>query len=80
MQKRIITAYSLSAILPIIAIVILCMRVFAPASRYVAMGIYAAGWIALVLAIRNHRRSHVMQTVDAFRVSWRRPKWDIAQH
>ncbi len=60
MQKRIITAYSLSAILPVLAIVILCMRVFAPASRYVAMGIYAAGWIALILAIRNHRRSQVM--------------------
>ena len=60
MKKRIITAYSLSAVLPLVAIVILCMRMFAPASRYVAMGVYAAGWMALILAIRNHRRSRVM--------------------
>ncbi len=56
MKKRIGSAYLASLALPLLAFAVLMLRVMDPHSRWLAAGLYALGWLLLVVAIRNHAR------------------------
>ncbi len=56
MKKRIGTAYFASLVLPLLAFAALMLRVMDPYSRWLAVGLYAVGWVLLIVAVRNHAR------------------------
>jgi hypothetical protein len=60
MKKRIISAFALSILLPLIAFVVIAMK-FKGEYRWHTAGIlYCLGWLCLALAIRKHRRTRVL--------------------
>ncbi|HMJ15946.1 MAG TPA: YiiX/YebB-like N1pC/P60 family cysteine hydrolase [Polyangiaceae bacterium] len=57
MSTRVALAFVVSGLFPLLALAVWMLRVAGPASRTVALGIYAVGLAAFVFAILRHRRS-----------------------
>ncbi len=60
MKKRIITSYSLSFILPIVAFAVIAMKLSGKYRWHWATALYAAGWLCLTIAARKHRKSRIL--------------------
>lgn len=56
MKKRVGFAYLTSVLLAAAAFVVLMLKLFGPATRFIALGVYACSWVLLIYAIRRHAR------------------------
>ncbi len=73
MKKRVGFGYLTSLVLPGVALAVLMLRVFHPYSRWVALLLYAAGWVLFVLAVRRHPRvrSRISRGTASLGVLWK---------
>lgn len=57
MKKRVGFAYGSSVVAAALAFALLMLKLFGPATRWIALGVYAIAWVLLVFAIRRHARA-----------------------
>lgn len=57
MKRRAGAGYGLSVVLPAVGLGIVMLRSFDASSRWVGLGLWLLGWVALVFAIRRHPRA-----------------------